>query len=72
MRTMKKAVAIGIVAFTAAAWQSAAVAQTTAAYPSKPVKVIVGFPPASGADIMARIISQRVGDALGQIGRAHV
>ena len=66
MRTMRKAVAIGIVAFTTASWQSSVIAQTTAAYPSKPVKVIVGFPPASGADIMARIISQRVGDALGQ------
>jgi tripartite-type tricarboxylate transporter receptor subunit TctC len=41
-------------------------AQTPAAYPVKPVKVIVGFPPASGADIMARVISQRVGEALGQ------
>ena len=43
-----------------------ALAQTPAAYPSKPVKVIVGFPAASGADIMARVITQRVGDALGQ------
>jgi tripartite-type tricarboxylate transporter receptor subunit TctC len=57
--------AVGIAAFTSAVWVITAAAQP-AAYPSKPVKVIVGFPPASGADIMARVIAQRVGESLGQ------
>ena len=36
------------------------------AYPARPVRVIVGFPPGSGADITARIIGQRLADAMGQ------
>ena len=46
-------------------------AQTTsagsgAAYPAKPIRVIAGFPPGSGADITARVIGAKLGDALGQ------
>jgi tripartite-type tricarboxylate transporter receptor subunit TctC len=37
-----------------------------AAYPAKSIRVIVGFPPASGADITARVIGARLNDALGQ------
>jgi tripartite-type tricarboxylate transporter receptor subunit TctC len=65
MPTAKPAT-IFLAVLAAAALSAAAHAQTPAAYPAKPVKVIVGFPPASGADIMARVISQRVGEALGQ------
>ncbi len=36
------------------------------AYPAKSVRVIAGFPPGSGADITARVIGARLGDALGQ------
>jgi len=61
-----KPVAIVTAALLAAAWNVNTFAQATASYPAKPVKVIVGFPPASGADIMARVIAQKVGDALGQ------
>jgi len=36
------------------------------AYPSKPVKVIVGFPPGSSTDSTARLVSQRLGASLSQ------
>ena len=60
-----KNTAAAIAALAVSVWAAEALAQTVV-YPSRPVKVIVGFPPASGADIMARVISQRVGEAFGQ------
>jgi len=36
-----------------------------AGYPSKPIRVIVGFPPAGAADIFARMVGQKLTDAWG-------
>jgi tripartite-type tricarboxylate transporter receptor subunit TctC len=36
------------------------------AYPSRPVRVIVGYPPGSGPDITARLIGQPLSERLGQ------
>jgi len=36
------------------------------AYPSKPVKMIVGFPPGGGTDVVARVISQKLTEWWGQ------
>src|SRR5215475_1348222 len=35
-------------------------------YPARPVRVVVGFSPGSGADITARVVGQRMGQLLGQ------
>ena len=35
-------------------------------YPARPVHIIVGFPPASGPDIVARLVGQRLSQRLGQ------
>jgi len=37
-----------------------------AQYPAKPVRMIVGFPPGGGTDVVARIIVPRLGENLGQ------
>jgi len=35
-------------------------------YPSKPIRMVVGFPPGGATDLVARIIQPRMSAALGQ------
>jgi tripartite-type tricarboxylate transporter receptor subunit TctC len=43
-----------------------ALAQTSDAWPSKPIRMIAPFPPASTADVIARVLGQKLGQRLGQ------
>lgn len=56
----RDAIALTLAAF--ASHTSEAIAQGTAPWPNKPVRLLVGYPPGGGVDQAARI----VGDALGQ------
>lgn len=50
------------------AWVAGAIAQTTAVskYPAKSVRFIVGFAPGGAVDVQARVVAQRMSEALGQ------
>jgi tripartite-type tricarboxylate transporter receptor subunit TctC len=52
------------------AWTEIACGQgpagSAAGYPSKPVRVTVGFAPGGGVDILARVVSQKLGETMGR------
>ena len=64
-KTFLRAFTLSCVSLLAAATLSPAWAQT-AAWPSKPVKLIVPLAPGGGTDVAARIVAQYLGEALGQ------
>jgi tripartite-type tricarboxylate transporter receptor subunit TctC len=60
MRTLAR---YGLAALAALALAGASFAQ---GYPTKPVRLIVPFPPGGGTDNLGRLVAQKLGEALGQ------
>lgn len=58
MKTILKAIALLMLAGA-----GSALAQQ---YPAKPIRMIIGFPPGGGTDIVGRIVGQRLSEVLGQ------
>jgi tripartite-type tricarboxylate transporter receptor subunit TctC len=58
-----KRLLVSILGTTAVLFADAALAQ---AYPTKPVKLIVTYPPGGSSDLMARVFGQKLGDVWGQ------
>ncbi|MGH8663220.1 MAG: tripartite tricarboxylate transporter substrate binding protein, partial [Burkholderiales bacterium] len=46
-----------------AGWSSGFAASPADTYPDRPVRMIVGFPPGGGTDIMSRIIAPKLTEA---------
>ncbi len=55
----RTALSLGLLTLAASAWSQAA-------YPNKPVKLVVGFAPGGAADYVARTVGDALGRALGQ------
>ena len=56
--TMKNLLKLFIVLFATAA--------TAQSYPTKPIRVLVAFPPGGPVDIIARLVGPKISDTLGQ------
>jgi tripartite-type tricarboxylate transporter receptor subunit TctC len=41
-------------------------AQAADSFPSKPIRILVGYPPGSGSDVLARIVGQKMAEGFGQ------
>src|SRR5215510_7021815 len=56
---------IAILMLAAATW-AAPLAAHAQDYPSRPIKIVAGFPPGGGVDTVARLIGQGMSSGLGQ------
>ncbi|HSQ05665.1 MAG TPA: tripartite tricarboxylate transporter substrate binding protein [Burkholderiales bacterium] len=63
MHHRRACVVAGVVAVLAA---TMAIAQTRNTYPSKPIRVLVGFAPGGGSDILSRAVGQKLAERWGQ------
>ena len=64
--TMQSVLRIGLTGlFACAVVLSAPIAQAQA-YPNKPIRIIVPYPPGGTSDILARSLGQKLGESLGQ------
>src|SRR5262245_24875236 len=57
---------ICVTAFSVLATLIAGNVHAQPSYPEKPIRMVVGFPPGSQADTVARLLGQKLAEALGQ------
>ena len=55
-----------VILFSVGSAQAASAPDASAGYPSRPIRIIVGFPPGSGTDILARFVGGKLTERLGQ------
>ncbi len=55
-----------VIACTAAAWLTAPATAAAESYPSKPITMVVPYPPGGASDALARMLGDKLKDKLGQ------
>ena len=55
-----------LITFLAAAILALPLGVSAQAYPMKPIRLLVTYPPGGGADLMARLVAPKMAEALGQ------
>jgi tripartite-type tricarboxylate transporter receptor subunit TctC len=59
--------ALGAIGASVLGWNAQSVlAQSDAAFPTKPIKLVVPAPPGGGTDLIARVVAEHWGQAIGQ------
>ena len=66
MRTPGRTFFSGMWLIAIAAMTSASAQEDSAKYPTKPIRIIVGFAAGGGNDIIARVFGQKLSESLGQ------
>jgi tripartite-type tricarboxylate transporter receptor subunit TctC len=64
--TRRGCLTAGAAASLALAWPQFSLAQSAQAYPTRPVRLAVGFAPGTGPDVLTRVLGQRLGETIGQ------
>jgi tripartite-type tricarboxylate transporter receptor subunit TctC len=65
LSTTRRGCLVATAAVAASAWPFRPV-QAQTAFPSRPLRILIGFPPGGGIDILARIIAPKMAERLGQ------
>src|SRR6202165_4219490 len=63
---MKRGIGVWPAIVVAMAWVAVAVPARAQDYPSRPITVIVPFPPGGASDVVARIVTNEMSRTLGQ------
>ena len=63
---MKRMIRQGTTAILLAISAAAGAQLTAVNWPQRPVRIVVGFPPGGGIDVVARLLGVKLADSLGQ------
>ena len=57
---------VALAAIVGGTWGAALDAAAQSAYPNRPIKIVVGFPPGTAVDVSTRLLSPKLGEVLNQ------